>query len=69
VLARGMVAELQHPRAGALKVVGCPVRLTRTPPTMRTAPPVLGQHTDEVLASLGFNPEDIASLRTSGAVQ
>ena len=69
VLARGMVAELQHPTAGTLKVVGCPVRLTRTPPAMRTAPPVLGQHTDEVLAGLGFSDEDIASLHAAGAVQ
>lgn len=69
VLARGMVAELQHPTAGALKVVGCPIRLTRTPASVRTAPPVLGQHTDEVLNSLGFDGGDIASLRGAGAVQ
>ncbi|HEY8294441.1 MAG TPA: CaiB/BaiF CoA-transferase family protein [Micrococcaceae bacterium] len=69
VLARGMVAELQHPTAGALKVVGCPIRLTRTPASVRTAPPVLGQHTDEVLKGLGFDGRDIASLRGAGAVQ
>jgi formyl-CoA transferase/CoA:oxalate CoA-transferase len=64
-----MVAELQHPTAGALKVVGCPIRLTRTPASVRTAPPVLGQHTDEVLKGLGFDGRDIASLRGAGAVQ
>ncbi|MDQ6753994.1 MAG: CoA transferase [Actinomycetota bacterium] len=69
VLARGMVSELQHPTAGALKVVGCPIRLTRTPASVRTAPPVLGQHTDEVLKSVGFDGGDIASLRGAGAVQ
>ena len=42
VLARGMVAELQHPTAGPLKVIGCPIRLTRTPASVRTAPPSAG---------------------------
>lgn len=69
VRARGMVAELEHPTAGPMKVVGCPVRLTRTPASVRTAPPLLGQHTDDVLASLGMDAHSIAELRRSGAVQ
>ncbi|GAC1383057.1 MAG: CaiB/BaiF CoA-transferase family protein [Pseudarthrobacter sp.] len=69
VLARDMVSELMHPTAGPMKVVGCPVRLTRTPPSVRTAPPVLGQDTDEVLAGLGLTADRIQSLHTSGAVQ
>lgn len=69
VLARGMVAELDHPTAGPLKVVGCPVRLSRTPASVRTAPPLLGQHTEEVLADLGLDPQAISSLHSSGAVQ
>lgn len=69
VLARGMVAELEHPTAGPMKVVGCPVRLTRTPASVRTAPPVLGQDTDAVLTSLGLGADRIRSLRSSGAVQ
>ena len=69
VRARGMVAELEHPTAGPMKVVGCPVRLTRTPASVRTAPPLLGQHTDEVLASLGLDEPSIAGLRRAGAVQ
>ena len=69
VLARGMIVELDHPTAGPLKVVGCPVRLTRTPPLVRTPPPILGQHTDEVLAALGFSDDDIASLHHSGVVE
>jgi crotonobetainyl-CoA:carnitine CoA-transferase CaiB-like acyl-CoA transferase len=69
VLARGMVAELQHPTAGPLRVVGCPIRLTRTPATVRTAPPMLGQHTDDILAGLGFSGTRIASMREAGAVQ
>lgn len=69
VIARGMVAELQHPTVGALKMVGCPVRLTRTPASIRTAPPLLGQHTDDILSGLGFSTNRIASLREAGAVQ
>lgn len=69
VLARGMVAELDHPTAGPMKVVGCPVRLTRTPASVRTAPPVLGQDTDQVLASLGLDTDRIQALHSSGAVQ
>ena len=69
VLARGMIVELDHPTAGPLKVVGCPVRLTRTPPLVRTPPPILGQHTNEVLAALGFSDDDIASLHHSGVVE
>ncbi|WP_284984510.1 CaiB/BaiF CoA-transferase family protein [Arthrobacter sp. efr-133-TYG-118] len=69
VIARGMVAELQHPTVGAMKMVGCPVRLTRTPASIRTAPPLLGQHTDDILSGLGFSTNRIASLREAGAVQ
>ncbi len=69
VLARNMVSELVHPTAGPMKVVGCPVRLTRTPPSVRTAPPLLGQETDEILGELGFSTDRIRTLHTSGAVQ
>lgn len=69
VLARGMVAEVEHPEAGRLKVVNCPVRLTRTPASVRTPPPLLGQHSDEILSGLGFSRSDIEHLHEAGAVQ
>lgn len=68
VLARGMVGEVEHPTAGTLRTVNCPVRLTATPPQVRTAPPTLGQHTDEVLAELGLDRARIGELRARGAV-
>ncbi len=68
VLARGMIGEVKHPTAGTVRTIGCPVRLTATPPQVRTAPPLLGQHTDDVLAELGVDQERLVALRASGAV-
>ncbi len=50
-LARGMVFEMEHP-AGAIKLLGSPLHLSDTPPTYRRRPPLLGEHTEEVLAEL-----------------
>jgi crotonobetainyl-CoA:carnitine CoA-transferase CaiB-like acyl-CoA transferase len=66
--ARSMVATLEHPTVGATRVIGTPIKLSNTPGSVRTAPPTLGQHTEAVLAELGYDREMIASLKTSGAV-
>jgi crotonobetainyl-CoA:carnitine CoA-transferase CaiB-like acyl-CoA transferase len=50
--ANGTVWELEHPTLGALRLVGTPVKLSETPGRLRSAPPRLGEHTAEVLASL-----------------
>jgi len=63
VIHRQMVAELDHPRAGTIKVTGIPVKLSDTPGEVKTAPPLLGQHTQEVLGELGYSPKDIEELR------
>jgi formyl-CoA transferase/CoA:oxalate CoA-transferase len=68
VLARGMVVEVDHPTAGRLKLPGPPYKLSETPATVRSAPPLLGQHTDEILAQFGYSPTEIQSLRQTGAV-
>ncbi len=68
VLARGMVVEVEHPKAGCLKLPGPPYRLSETPATVRTAPPLLGQHTDEILAEFGYSASEIQRLRKLGAV-
>ncbi|HYY55572.1 MAG TPA: CaiB/BaiF CoA-transferase family protein [Candidatus Dormibacteraeota bacterium] len=63
-----LALEVDHPTAGKVKVTGFPVRLSGTAPGIRRHPPVLGEHTDEVLGELGYAPEEIAELRRDGAV-
>ncbi|MBI3328690.1 MAG: CoA transferase [Nitrospinae bacterium] len=69
VLAHEMVAELQHPTAGPIKVNGIPIKLSATPGEVKEPPPFLGQHTDEVLADiLGYTATQITELRQAKAV-
>jgi crotonobetainyl-CoA:carnitine CoA-transferase CaiB-like acyl-CoA transferase len=66
-LAREMVVELEHPRAGRTRALGLPVKLSRTPGKVSRPAPVLGQHTLEVLSEFGFSRAEIEALVTSGA--
>ncbi|WP_395406480.1 CaiB/BaiF CoA transferase family protein [Pseudoduganella sp. UC29_106] len=69
VQARGMVVEAPHPTAGKVKLVRNPMRLSASPAETNVAPPLLGQHTEEVLREvLGRSADDIASLRATGAI-
>jgi len=67
-LAREMVVELAHPSIPGFRVVGTPVKLSDTPGRPRTAPPALGEHTERVLAELGYDAEAVARLREAGAI-
>ena len=68
VAARDMVATVTHPTAGPIRLPGVPFKLSRTPATIRDAPPLHGQHTAEILAWLGYAPAEIAELRASHVV-
>ena len=66
VKARGMVARVPHPHSDALDLVASPLKLSRTPVRSATAPPLLGEHTDEVLAGFGFDATERQRLRDAG---
>ncbi len=68
VRARGMTLTMAHPLQPALELVASPMKLSATPVTLRHPPPLLGQHTDEVLGEFGLTSEEIAGLREAGAI-
>ncbi len=68
VVARRMVETIEHPTIGPLRMTGVPFKLSATPASVRSAPPLLGEHTDELLAWLGYEVGDVARLRDEGIV-
>jgi formyl-CoA transferase len=69
VLARDMLVELPHPTAGTVRLAGSPLKLSRTPVRIETPPPLLGEHSDEVLRTyLGYSEAEITALRQAGVI-
>ncbi|HLB42049.1 MAG: CoA-transferase [Pseudomonadales bacterium RIFCSPHIGHO2_12_FULL_40_16] len=67
VIARNMLVEMNHPLKEKLTVIGSPIKLSRTPVEYKKAPPMLGEHTDEILSGI-LDAEKIAELRQKGII-
>ena len=65
---RGMVRTLNHPELGELTVIGTPFHFSESPCDLRLPPPAHGQHTDEILGSLGYSTAELANLRSKRAI-
>ena len=63
VLARGMVTQVTHPDYGTINMLGFPIKFSETPGCSPAAPPTLGEHTEEILESLGITDAEIKFLR------
>jgi crotonobetainyl-CoA:carnitine CoA-transferase CaiB-like acyl-CoA transferase len=68
VVATGFITEQHHPRAGTFKTVATPVKLEKTPGTIRTPAPLLGEHSRDVLAEAGFTTAEIDTLAARGVI-
>ncbi|KAL4951465.1 CoA-transferase family III domain-containing protein [Aspergillus filifer] len=68
VQARGMVQEIAHPACGPIKVISPPVKYSNAEPSIRRPPPLLGEHTDEILGEIGYSAKEIAALRAEQVV-
>jgi crotonobetainyl-CoA:carnitine CoA-transferase CaiB-like acyl-CoA transferase len=67
--ARGIIERVTHPRLGEIPVVSTPVKFSRMRTGVRTAAPVQGQHTDEILSEHGYGRDEIEALRTKGVIR
>jgi succinate---hydroxymethylglutarate CoA-transferase len=69
VRARDMVTEVDHHACGPVNLINTPVKFSFSKPSIRSPPPTLGQHTEEILTDLlGMDQESIQSLREEGVV-
>jgi len=66
--AREMVQEVDHPKAGRIRMVGIPVKLSDSPGEIKLPPPMLGEHTEEILTELGYSAGETQQMRNEGVV-
>lgn len=65
---RNMILEVEHPKFGKVRQPGIPIKLSDTPGQIRYTAPLVGEHNEEILASIGYSNEEIEKLRQSGAL-
>ena len=63
-----MRVDVEHPVLGAMPQIGVPFKLSETPASIRSAPPLLGEHSEEILAELGYDDAAITAMRSDGVV-
>ena len=68
VLARNMIVEVSHPSGGSTRMPGNPIKLSDTHEDTFTPPPLVGQHNEEVFATLGLSHEEIEALQAKGII-
>ena len=68
VLASNLVVTMQHPKAGEIKLLAPPFKLSETPASVAMPPPMLGQHVQDVFEKMGFSESEISTLFDSGAI-
>ena len=69
VIHRQLVVEAEHPQLGKVRQFGIAIKLSDTPGTIRRAAPLAGEHTEEVLRSLGTPADEIRTLRSKGVIE
>ena len=65
---RHMAVEVEHPKAGRMTITSSPLKLSKTPGTVRAPAPMLGQHTNDILRRLGYDETTIATYHAEGVV-
>jgi crotonobetainyl-CoA:carnitine CoA-transferase CaiB-like acyl-CoA transferase len=63
-----MIETIDHVSAGAIRLLGVPIKLSDTPGSVRAAPPALGQHTDRILEECGLSRGEIDALRDAKTI-
>jgi formyl-CoA transferase len=69
VAARGLIVQTDHPTVGSLKQIGLPIKFQDKDRRAQRPPPLLGEHSQEVLSELGYTSEAIEALRSAGVIQ
>ena len=64
----GFPIEVEHPKMGKMRMLGSAIELSRTPPKIKSAPPILGEHTEEILREFGHDENTIGRLKSAGII-